>query len=355
MKRCFVISPIGPEGSGIRQHADDVYDFIVKPAMAECGIQALRSDHMLEPGKITDQMFRKLMSDMCLAVITSQHNPNVYYELAIAQAAARPVIILVEKGTELPFDVEHLRCVEYDLQLRPVMEGVYQEQIVAHVRSFEEREWVVEPPFGAASPLSLEGGVGSGLRFFEKASDHTGVDAWVRSVEHTERSFAMLNAVPFGWRCTSATRKLYLAKAQAGCRIRFLTIHPDNPVLPMLFPPRASAVQFRRARAELEEITEFLSELAEASDHIEYRQLRSGTPFCEITKLDDHATYLPYLNTQELNFLPLWEVQRRHPLYRILEQEFEHLWDACVDAEQTTMLSTDSRADPLGAHEALPD
>lgn len=43
----------------------------------------------------------------------------------IAQAAARPVITLVEKGTELPFDVEHLRRVEYDLQLRPVVERTY--------------------------------------------------------------------------------------------------------------------------------------------------------------------------------------------------------------------------------------
>ena len=97
MKRCFVISPIGPEGSDIRQHADDVYDF-VKPAMAECDIEALRSDHILEPGKITDHMFHELMSDMCVAIVTGRHNPNVYYELAIAQAAARPVIILVEKG-----------------------------------------------------------------------------------------------------------------------------------------------------------------------------------------------------------------------------------------------------------------
>ena len=38
-----------------------------------------------------------LGDDLCIAVITGQ-NPNVFYELAIAQCAARPVIILVEKG-----------------------------------------------------------------------------------------------------------------------------------------------------------------------------------------------------------------------------------------------------------------
>ena len=37
-KRCFVISPIGAEGSPTRQHADDVYDFIIKPALDACHI-----------------------------------------------------------------------------------------------------------------------------------------------------------------------------------------------------------------------------------------------------------------------------------------------------------------------------
>ncbi len=69
-KRCFVISPIGAEGSAIRQHADEVFDFIVEPALAACGIEALRSDHILEPGKVTDQMFRELMTDMCVAIVT---------------------------------------------------------------------------------------------------------------------------------------------------------------------------------------------------------------------------------------------------------------------------------------------
>ena len=33
MRKCFVISPIGEEGSKIRQHADDVYEFIIEPAL----------------------------------------------------------------------------------------------------------------------------------------------------------------------------------------------------------------------------------------------------------------------------------------------------------------------------------
>lgn len=97
-KTCFVISPIGPDGSAIREHADDVFSYIIKPAMDECGITAFRSDHLSEPGKISDQMFKAIRdADVCVAVL-SGYNPNVFYEFAVAQSYTRPVLILIEKG-----------------------------------------------------------------------------------------------------------------------------------------------------------------------------------------------------------------------------------------------------------------
>lgn len=56
--KCFVISPIGEEGSDVRQHADDVFRYIIEPAMKECEIEAIRSDQLYKPGLISEQMFR---------------------------------------------------------------------------------------------------------------------------------------------------------------------------------------------------------------------------------------------------------------------------------------------------------
>ena len=53
-KRCFVISPIGEEGSGVREHADDVFRFIIEPAVKKFGIEAVRSDHIHETGDLTE-------------------------------------------------------------------------------------------------------------------------------------------------------------------------------------------------------------------------------------------------------------------------------------------------------------
>ena len=57
-RRCLLISPIGDEGSGVREHADDVFRLIIEPAVKKFNIEAVRSDHIHEAGEITEQMFR---------------------------------------------------------------------------------------------------------------------------------------------------------------------------------------------------------------------------------------------------------------------------------------------------------
>ena len=144
-RKCFVISPIGPEGSIIRRHANEVFDHLIVPAMNECGLQAMRSDHLSTPGKISDQVFEHILNDdLCIAVLTG-HNPNVFYELAIAHARHRPVIVMSEKGAELPFDVRDLRCVHYDLWPSEIKAGTYVKALVEQLEDIKSSDWKVPP------------------------------------------------------------------------------------------------------------------------------------------------------------------------------------------------------------------
>ena len=147
MKQCFVISPIGEEGSSIRKHADDVFEFIIQPAMAECQIEAFRSDHLDKPGRISEQMVRSVFSaDLCIALLTG-YNPNVFYELALAQSAQRPVIILIERGQSLPFDISDLRCVYYDLEIKSFVNKIHIQRIVNYVSEFQSDDWMIDDSF----------------------------------------------------------------------------------------------------------------------------------------------------------------------------------------------------------------
>ncbi len=145
-RTCFVISPIGEQGSGVRQHADTVFRHIIEPAMEEYRFKAIRSDQLAEPGIISEQMFDHIIGDdLCVAVLTG-YNPNVFYELAIAHAAKRPTILLIEKGHDLPFDLKDVRCVYYDFDPDAITDRAYVKQIIDHIRAFEAMGWKAHSP-----------------------------------------------------------------------------------------------------------------------------------------------------------------------------------------------------------------
>jgi hypothetical protein len=141
-RRCFVISPIGEEGSAVRAHADDVLEFIIKPALGRCDVEAVRADQMAESGTITEEMFREIVNaDVCVVLLTG-FNPNVFYELAIAQSAACPVILLIEKGLTLPFDVKDLRCVQYEMvPISRLVKGTYADRVHEMLEEIKQQGW----------------------------------------------------------------------------------------------------------------------------------------------------------------------------------------------------------------------
>jgi hypothetical protein len=142
--QCFVISPIGDEGSEQRQHADKVFNNIIKPAVKACNLAAIRSDHIETPGLISTEMYKRILGDeVCIVVLTGM-NPNVLYELAIAHAAARPVVLLIQKGEAPPFDLKDHRYVEYDVNNKAALKkGVYASSVSKHVTALLQSD---EPP-----------------------------------------------------------------------------------------------------------------------------------------------------------------------------------------------------------------
>jgi hypothetical protein len=43
----------------------------------------------------------------------TDRNPNVFYEIGIAHALAREVILITQAKADIPFDLRHLRFLEY--------------------------------------------------------------------------------------------------------------------------------------------------------------------------------------------------------------------------------------------------
>lgn len=111
---CFVVAPIGADESPERKKSDKVLKYIVDRALHD-EYDIKRADDIRRPGIITAQIIEQLLQAPLVVADLSDGNPNVYYELAIRHATKRPVVHLIAKGQEAPFDVSPMRYVKYDI------------------------------------------------------------------------------------------------------------------------------------------------------------------------------------------------------------------------------------------------
>jgi hypothetical protein len=108
----FVISQIGSEGSHVRKRADVIVDYIVAPVAAEFSLRAQRSDRDPTLGPITSRLLRSILRSRIVVADLTGQNANVFYELCFAHSFGLPVVILVDKTENLPFDVKNERVID---------------------------------------------------------------------------------------------------------------------------------------------------------------------------------------------------------------------------------------------------
>jgi hypothetical protein len=119
-KICFVDMPFGrktdPHG-GAEIDFDQIYQQAIQPAIADAGLCSIRGDREETGGIIHQAMFaRLLLSEFVIADLTTA-NANVFYELGVRHAARPYTTIPIFATTgEIPFDVNMVRAVPYELK-----------------------------------------------------------------------------------------------------------------------------------------------------------------------------------------------------------------------------------------------
>ena len=117
-KACFVVGPIGKEGSDVRTHSDWLYEGIIKPAfdgLAEFD-KPIRADMIAQPGMITTQVIEHLLEDDLVIADLSLANPNAFYEIGIRHMVQKPIVHMQLKGEPEPFDTSGFRAIKFALR-----------------------------------------------------------------------------------------------------------------------------------------------------------------------------------------------------------------------------------------------
>jgi hypothetical protein len=114
---CFVLMPFGRKtdpASGVSLDFDAIYREMIRPAIAEAGLEPIRADEEMAEGIIHKPMFERLiLCEYAVADLTTA-NANVYYELGVRHAVRpRSTVQIFAAGTRLPFDLGPLRGMPY--------------------------------------------------------------------------------------------------------------------------------------------------------------------------------------------------------------------------------------------------
>jgi nucleoside 2-deoxyribosyltransferase len=63
-------------------------------------------------------------------------NPNVFYEIGLAHALGKPVILITQNSEDIPFDVTHIRYIQYEFTPRGMER--FEQKLIDAVRASME-------------------------------------------------------------------------------------------------------------------------------------------------------------------------------------------------------------------------
>jgi|GEM_PF-4765511 len=102
----FVLMPFNNE-------FDLVYESI-KKVVEEAGFLCKRGDEDLRPTAILPYILQEIVKARLVIADITGRNSNVFYELGMAHAMDKPVLMMAESGSEIPFDVSSTRVLIYE-------------------------------------------------------------------------------------------------------------------------------------------------------------------------------------------------------------------------------------------------
>ena len=78
-----------------------------------CGLRCRRADDIWENPAVIQDVVSLIDKSRLVICDCTGRNPNVFYEAGIAHALGREVILITQNTEDIPFDLRHLRYVQY--------------------------------------------------------------------------------------------------------------------------------------------------------------------------------------------------------------------------------------------------
>jgi nucleoside 2-deoxyribosyltransferase len=91
-----------------------VYEDHIAASARELGLSVARGDDFFTSHSVMADIWAAIMSARAVIADCTGRNPNVFYEIGLAHAVGKPVILITQNNDDVPFDIRHLRYIQYD-------------------------------------------------------------------------------------------------------------------------------------------------------------------------------------------------------------------------------------------------
>jgi len=169
INNCFVVMPFA-------SMFEREYTRVIKPAVESLGLECLRGDEIYSEQSIIQDIWKSLRSSRVIVAELSGRNPNVMYEIGLAHALGKPIILLTRNQDDVPFDLKSLRYIYYDTDnpdwgsdlredlVRAIKKVLESDSLAGHLNEVEVKAKLPAPPSNENQqssnelvPLSLAG------------------------------------------------------------------------------------------------------------------------------------------------------------------------------------------------------
>jgi hypothetical protein len=119
---CFVIMPFDASFAAVHQTIKGVVKDYAR-------VKCVRADEISQSTQITDDIFDYIQRARFLVADVTGSNPNVFYEVGAFRALEKNVILLLQEGSEAPFDIRDIRYIRYSKSKLPDLAASLKEYV----------------------------------------------------------------------------------------------------------------------------------------------------------------------------------------------------------------------------------
>ena len=330
-KRCLVVDPSHDADANVRRHADMLWKYVIQPAVLDTEYRAYRADRNYENGPTDQPAIDALLDDDLIIAVPSFGNARVFYEIALAQAAARPLVLMIEEGQELGFDPRNAEIVTYRLDTESLLNAFNVTRLQTTICEIEGRGRPASHGF-RPGVAALNGGCENSVTVFERSPKFS-YDRRLDMMRSATARIDVMGVANLALTLQEDIVDVVRGCAERGVDIRILQCAPTTPGLGSLIGAR-NFEHLDAAKAQISAATDAWRNIADAVGgglSLTVRRVQTSLPMTNALLTEQSVVATPYLHSRTTTESPTLFARAEDAYHNTMREEFSVLW-----AEATT-------------------